>query len=307
MKMATNISRGAPRFAYDYQNLLADILEAGHDQFNQRTNSTVRTLHGARILRYVSDTRYPLTVPTPGNRLVRPHVSAAEALWMLRGDPDVSWLRRHTKIWNSWANDDDSMKDGTIAYGWRLRSLFARDQLLLAVLGLMSDRTSRQVYLSLWDPAKDGLTSSPDLRFANLPCPVGFVMNIVDARLHLSVHMRSSDVFIGLPYDVMTFTFVGHILAECLRCELGSVSLTLANAHVYEQQFSDLANSVATYNSTPFPHGLTFVREYMPSAMHLFHDDNACDKFVNHVREYFEQDEERICGTTYDPKPKVVV
>jgi len=121
------------------------------------------------------------------------------------------------------------------AYGYRWRMRFGRDQIEDACKALRHNPSDRRVYVSAWDPGEDGLGRPGK----NVPCPVGFTLSITGGRLNSTLLIRSSDVFVGLPYDVM-----GHALlmraVQCqlaqggLKLELGRMHVTLAHPHFYE-------------------------------------------------------------------------
>jgi len=148
----------------------------------------------------------------------------------LKGSRSSKWLEeRDVTIWKPFA---DKAGEVSNAYGYRWRSFFGRDQVGRAVEQLQSNPSDRQCYISAWDPARDGLGN----KAKNYPCPLGFTLHIIGGKLHSTVTMRSSDVFVGLPYDVMGHAMLMSILAEWIHphLELGTLSFTLAHAHMYD-------------------------------------------------------------------------
>ncbi len=135
----------------------------------------------------------------------------------------------------------DDQPDGTFllgsrpgvkaAYGYRWRRHFHRDQLGLAIEALRRNPSDRRIWISAWDPAEDGLGALGQL---NVPCPVGFTLSILDGKLYSAYMLRSSDVFVGLPYDVMGHAMLMDLIAAELRIELGRMHFTLAHPHVYD-------------------------------------------------------------------------
>lgn len=218
-----------------YAGLLQRLLASRLREVNGRTGAGVRLLPAAEsFVLDLSDQR----LPVPGLRRTYARTAAAEVAWFLMGSRDVTWLRKYAPIWDKFVEEDGVTVDS--AYGYRWRNHFGRDQLGDAIRALVNDPSDRRVFVSAWDPAQDGLGRAAK----NVPCPVGFTLSIVDNHLNSSLLIRSSDVFVGLPYDVM-----GHaILMDCVASEirerrrhgtmgrllLGTMHVTLAHPHLYE-------------------------------------------------------------------------
>ena len=215
-------------FSRRYMNLVSEIVHNGMDQINARTESVVRTLIHRNI-----NAEIKFGIPLPGMRRVNPAIAAAELAWVLMGTEDISWLQKHTKIWDKFAVD--GKVDG--AYGQRWRNEFGRDQLAGAIDVLRREPSSRQIMVSAWHPGKDGLNAHSK---ALVPCPVDFTMQVLNDRLNVAVHMRSSDVAVGLPYDTMFYA----LLLDALACETklnhGKLTMNLDHAHIYETHLHDM-------------------------------------------------------------------
>lgn len=199
-------------------------------EINKRTGEEIKVNPGALFFQLNLSSR---ELPIPFNRQYKPHIAASEHAWMLMGTRKISWLQKHTKIWNKFSEDGKL----TSAYGYRWRESFGRDQLAMAIEALKKDNSDRQVVLNSWHPGEDGLGEK---NHKNVPCPTQIVINIVNKRLHVTVLMRSSDLAVGLPYDVMTYAlFLDAMATEC-RVENGYLSFCLAHAHLYTKHERNL-------------------------------------------------------------------
>lgn len=233
------------RFYWVYQELLESLLEEGVTQHNHRTGHDVFVLPGGASFKLnLRDG----VLPVPASRKVWPGTAAAEVAWFVTGSKDIAFLqhRRH-KMWDKFVEPGTTTVLG--AYGHRMRSAFGRDQLLKAVYALRQDATDRRVYVSIWDPREDGLGAAGQ---RSVPCPVGFTLSVVDGRLHSSLLIRSSDVFVGLPYDVMGHSILMSILAASVGVRLGSLHVTLGHAHLYDEHL-DMARTCVRTNLGTFP------------------------------------------------------
>ena len=167
----------------------------------------------------------------------------AEQIWFISGArKPADFLRDFTKIWDSFTNPADVV---TVAYGYRWRKHFGRDQLGLLVKHLKQDPSSRHAVVVTWDPASDGLGGT---KRANVPCPYSFTVNIIGGRLHLHNIVRSNDMVLGFPTDVAGFALLQVILAQKLGVAPGIYSHSISNAHVWDNQY-DVARELLSRKS----------------------------------------------------------
>jgi thymidylate synthase len=214
-------------FHQTYRELLWRLLCGDvHRELNARTGQTISVSRAPEhFIVDLSDDMLPLC----GVRKTFPRTAAAEVAWFLLGTKDVSFIREYAPIWDKFVEEDGHTVAG--AYGYRWREHFGRDQVRDAVVALRRNPTDRRIFVSAWDPCEDGL-GRPS---RNVPCPVGFTLSIVGDRLNSALMIRSSDVFVGLPYDVMGHALLMRAIASSIGgVQLGAMSVTLAHPHLYE-------------------------------------------------------------------------
>lgn len=220
--------------AYDF--LLLKAL-AQRPRINARTGVATRTIRGGVSMSVeVGD-----VLPVPTNRKVFPKSAAAEIAWYLQGTQNPSFIMAHApKLWGKFIDPDNGLI--TNSYGYRWRRKFGRDQIAAAIVALKKDPSNRQVYVAAWDPMVDGLGNSA----LNVPCPVGFTFNIQGGELHSTLTLRSSDLFVGLPYDVMGHALLMDVMRQSIdrQLGLGVMHVTMADAHVYEEHVEMVTESL---------------------------------------------------------------
>lgn len=168
----------------------------------------------------------------------------SEPLWVIDGSNHLEWAPEIEKIQAPYS-DDGHVLNG--AYGPPFKQ-----QLSYVVNKLNEDRNSRQAVMTIWKrapkPSKD------------IPCTVAIQFVIREGIIHSIVTMRSSDVGMGLPYDMLTFTCMAAEVASRLKepVELGDCYITAGSRHIYADQM-DTLNKV--YNLSVYPNS-----EYMPWA-----------------------------------------
>ncbi len=167
----------------------------------------------------------------------------AEMLWFLRSDKDLTWLQKHTKIWDAFTDDDGQ---ASCSYGYRWKNHFGRDQVQGVIDILTKEPGSRQAVIITWDPSKDGLDST---RQKNVPCIPMVQFTIFNNQLNICLTWRSQDVYLGQPFDIIGFALLQQFVAQKLGIEIGYIHWTINHAHLYENQ---LENSTILKN-TPLP------------------------------------------------------
>jgi len=213
-------------FGEAYRALLYNLLSFGVWEKNERTGVGITALPGGYSFKIdMTNGR----VPVPGNRRYWPRVAAAEVAWQFMGTKDPTFIMKHApKVWG------DFIEDGELktAYGYRWMKHFGRDQIAMALDQLRNNPTNRQLFITAWDPSSDGLGGPNQPK--NIPCPVGFAISHLDGQLHLSLFIRSSDVFVGLPYDVMGYAFLLDAFAASCGKRPGTLHVTMAHPHIYD-------------------------------------------------------------------------
>lgn len=161
-----------------------------------------------------------------------------EAWWIMDGRNDVESITNFSKAISSFSNNG-ILFDGS--YGPRVV-----DQLRYIVDSFAEDINTRQAVLTIWRanprPSKD------------IPCTVAIQWFIRGNKIHCIDTMRSSDIWLGWPYDVFNFTMLtGYIMLllkqKCIDgLELGNLYLNAGSCHLYENNFEKAKNIIENYS-----------------------------------------------------------
>lgn len=227
----------AQSFHAVYRRLLSSTLYNGVEERNERTGRSVKSI-GVPCSMLI-DLRDGW-LPVPGNRKVYPGTAAAELAWCLMGHRHTLWLKEQgCHIWDKFLVEGElNLRD---AYGWRWRHAFGRDQIALLVKALQADPSDRRTWVSTWDPSVDGLGAPLQ---PTVPCPVGWGVTIQADHVNIAVVLRSSDIFVGLPYDVMVYSLLLDSLSTMLGYKPGHLHVTLVHPHLYDANYDDAAASL---------------------------------------------------------------
>lgn len=141
----------------------------------------------------------------------------AEWLWIFFGLDDVQTIAQYNSVMRNFSDDGVILKG---AYGPRLRMQWSH-----VIQTLRHDSQSRQAVITIWTP-----NPAPSL---DIPCTVSMQFLIRDRLLHTIVNMRSSDVWLGLPYDFFAFSMLANSLSATLGVPIGSLTMNLGSSHLY--------------------------------------------------------------------------
>ena len=241
----------APSGEIAWRALMRNILDHG-SKVAPRGQPTLELMHTNHL--QVSMAKAVVTSPL---RKLNYRFMAAEALWILSGDNRLDPLTRFVKRMADFSDDGMTLAG---AYGPPVV-----DQLGYVVRSLLADRDTRQAVLTLWRP-RPGPSK-------DIPCTVAMAFAIRENWLHQQVYMRSSDAWLGIPYDIFSFSCIGLKVA----CELnrlgmltslytpvrpGVLTVTAASSHLYERDLEQAEAVLAAPSSDePFPVDVEAVAE----------------------------------------------
>jgi len=164
----------------------------------------------------------------------------AEVVWILNGRSDSKFLNYFNRKLPDFAGHGTTYHG---AYGRRLRSHFGIDQLQRGYEALRNKPSSRQVVFQIWDSRIDMPTSSGKEVSSDVPCNVASILKVRDGKLHWMQIMRSNDVYMGLPYNIVQFTTMQEVIAGWLGLELGEYNQVSNSLHVYTRDLERVYNA----------------------------------------------------------------
>ena len=159
-----------------------------------------------------------------------------EVLWYLSGENHIRNLRKHTKIWDSWADEDGNLET---AYGhywrhfpsakknkfgeWEVKEI---DQIQYVIDEIQRNPNSRRLVVSAWEPGNAATSKLP-------PCHYTFVFNVNDGKLNCHLTQRSGDIALGIPFNLAAYALLTQIIAQQVGLKLGEFAHTIIDAHIY--------------------------------------------------------------------------
>ncbi|MHB8337899.1 MAG: thymidylate synthase [Ignavibacteriaceae bacterium] len=159
-----------------------------------------------------------------------------EVLWYLSGENHIRNLRKHTKIWDAWADEDGNLET---AYGyywrhfpsaekdkegnWQIREI---DQIKYVIDELKNKPYSRRLVVTAWEPGNATKSKLP-------PCHYSFAFNVSNGKLNCHLTQRSGDIALGIPFNLAAYSILTQIIAQEVNLELGFFAHTIIDAHIY--------------------------------------------------------------------------
>lgn len=206
-----------------YLDLLQHILDEGADR-GDRTGTGTRSVFGHQM-------RFDLGAGFPVLTTKKLHLKSIiyELLWFLRGDTNVRYLNEHgVKIWDDWADEDGEL--GPV-YGRQWRAWEAADgrrvdQITEVLETIRSNPDSRRHLVCAWNPGEVERMALP-------PCHCLFQFYVADGRLSCQLYQRSADVFLGVPFNIASYSLLTLMMAKVCGLEPGDFVHTFGDVHLY--------------------------------------------------------------------------
>ncbi|MBM3194161.1 MAG: thymidylate synthase [Chlamydiae bacterium] len=228
-----------------YENFTEAYVDIVKDVYtNPEFISTPRGMKVKEILGYQFRILNPRNrIPYVPGRELSVHYMIAELLWYLSGNDSTEWISNYSAFWSKISDDG---KTANSAYGARIFKPHSRiaasvdeawTQWDYVVNELKNDPDSRRAVVHIRSP-QDSILAGLDV-----PCTLSLQFFLRNDKVHMTVSMRSSDVILGLSYDVPAFTIFQELLALQLTQELGrpiglgSYTHLSASLHLYERHF----------------------------------------------------------------------
>jgi thymidylate synthase len=219
---------------YEYLKLLADILQNGKSKPSRGAHG-LKAVFG-RQLHFDMRQGFPLltTKKMPFKLLMH------EQLWFVSGSSNIQYLQDHNiHYWDEFADKDLNL--GPV-YGvqwrhWQQPNGPEIDQLAWAIEQIKTNPHSKAIIVSAWNPA--------DLEAMRLPpCHTMFQFDVTGNKLRLELYQRSSDVFLGLPFNIAQYSLLLHMVAKLTGLIPRELIISIGSAHLYRNQIGPAKEQV---------------------------------------------------------------
>ena len=219
----------------NYLDLMQHVLSNG-TQKSDRTGTGTLSVFGAQL-------RFDLNAGFPLLTTKKVHLKSIlhELLWFLKGETNTKYLKEHgVSIWDEWASANGDL--GPV-YGYQWRSWPAPDgrhidQISQVLEQIRKNPDSRRMIVSAWNVA--------DLdKMALMPCHAFFQFYVAGGRLSCQLYQRSADIFLGVPFNIASYSALTMMIAQVSGLKLGDFVHTFGDTHLYMNHLEQAREQLA--------------------------------------------------------------
>jgi thymidylate synthase len=223
-----------------YHDLVKHVLENGNEKAD-RTGTGTKSVFGYQM-------RFDLSEGFPMVTTKKLHLKSIvyELLWFIKGDTNVKYLQENgVRIWNEWADENGDLGP-VYGHQWRNWNSDDIDQLKEVIKTLKNNPDSRRMLISAWNPSvlpDNSASFSENVangKAALPPCHAFFQFYVADGKLSCQLYQRSADIFLGVPFNIASYAYLVHMVAQVCDLEVGDFVHTLGDAHIYNNHIEQL-------------------------------------------------------------------
>jgi thymidylate synthase len=169
-----------------------------------------------------------------------------ELLWFIKGDTNVKYLNDNgVRIWDAWQDENGDL--GPI-YGkqwrsWQDKNGKLHDQLANVIEMIKTDPHSRRLIVNAWNVGELENMALP-------PCHNMFQFYVNDGKLSCKLTQRSADAFLGVPFNIASYSLLTHMIASVCDLQVGDFIWSGGDCHIYNNHLEQVEEQLGR---TPFP------------------------------------------------------
>ena len=206
-----------------YHDLLQHILDNGTTK-EDRTGTGTISVFGYQM-------RYDLNEGFPCVTTKKLHLRSIihELLWFLKGDTNIAYLKDNkVSIWDEWADENGDLGPvyGSQWRSWPTGNGESIDQIKQILKQIKETPDSRRIIVSAWNVSEIPGMALP-------PCHAFFQFYVADNKLSCQMYQRSADVFLGVPFNIASYSLLTHMIAQVCGYDVGDFIHTFGDTHIY--------------------------------------------------------------------------
>ncbi len=152
-----------------------------------------------------------------------------ELLWFLKGDTNIAYLQKNgVRIWNEWADENGDLGPvyGAQWRSWPKADGTTVDQISEVIEQIKTNPDSRRLIVSAWNVGELDQMALP-------PCHLLFQFYVANGKLSCQLYQRSADIFLGVPFNIASYSLLTHMVAQVCGLEVGEFVWTGGDCHLY--------------------------------------------------------------------------
>ena len=252
-----------------YLALLQHILDYGV-QRNDRTGTGTLSVFGYQM-------RFDLSQGFPLLTTKKLHMRSIiyELLWFLRGESNIRYLKEHgVSIWDEWADANGELGPvyGVQWRSWRTADGRTIDQISQLIERIKQDPDSRRLVINAWNVGELDKMALP-------PCHLLFQFYVANGKLSCQMYQRSADVFLGVPFNIASYSLLLMMIAQVCGLEAGDFVHTLGDTHLY---LNHLEQARLQLSRAPYPLAKMVINPEVSSIFEFDHADFTLEGYQAH-------------------------
>ena len=212
-----------------YEEFMRHVYENGVEK-SDRTGTGTRSVFGYQM-RFNLQEGFPLVT----TKKLHLRSIIHELLWFLQGDSNIKYLKDNgVSIWDEWADENGEL--GPV-YGVQWRNWTGReqnvDQIAELIKTIKTNPDSRRMIVTAWNVAEIHKMALP-------PCHMMFQVYVANGKLSCQLYQRSCDIFLGVPFNIASYSLLTHMLAQQCDLEVGDFVWTGGDCHIYSNHYEQV-------------------------------------------------------------------
>jgi thymidylate synthase len=252
-----------------YLDLLDHVIKTGTEK-SDRTGTGTISVFGYQM-RFNLEEGFPLLTTK------RLHLKSIlhELLWFISGDTNIKYLNDNgVRIWNEWADKNGNL--GPV-YGYQWRSWPAADgrkidQLANVIDSIKKSPDSRRHIVSAWNAGELDKMALP-------PCHLLFQFYVADGKLSCLLYQRSADIFIGVPFNIASYSLLTLMIARGTGLKPGDFVHVLGDAHIYLNHINQVKLQLTR---KPYPLAKMLINQGITDIFNFRYEDFTLTDYVAH-------------------------
>lgn len=225
-----------------YETFMRYVFENGVEK-SDRTGTGTRSVFGYQM-RFNLQEGFPLVT----TKKLHLRSIIHELLWFLRGDSNIKYLKDNgVSIWDEWADENGDLGPvyGVQWRNWQGRDGKVVDQISELIHTIKTNPDSRRMIVNAWNVAEIENMALP-------PCHMMFQVYVANGKLSCQLYQRSCDIFLGVPFNIASYSLLTHMLAQQCDLEVGDFVWTGGDCHIYSNHFEQVQLQLSR-DPRPYP------------------------------------------------------
>jgi len=252
-----------------YLNFLKHILDRG-DKKSDRTGVSTISTFGYQM-------RFDLSKGFPLVTTKKCHLRSIihELLWFLKGETNIKYLHDNkVTIWDEWADADGNLGPvyGKQWRSWECKNGRTVDQISQVIEMIKTDPDSRRLIVNAWNVGEIDKMALP-------PCHLLFQFYVAGGRLSCQLYQRSADAFLGVPFNIASYSLLLSMIAEQTNLKPGEFVWTGGDCHVYSNHLEQVAEQLSRQ---PYPLPTLAIQRKAESIFNYRFEDFVIENYQCH-------------------------